>query len=352
VTIVVVGGGAVGSFLANVLAASGASVTLVRRRARADAGRQPVGNQGDGRPRGALIVVPRLDQSGDEPDLVVVAVKAFDVASAVTDLPDWPSATLLTVQNGIGSEEVVHAGRPNNPVVAGSLTASVELAPEGEVRRRRRGGIGLARVAGQGLAIRDLVTSFNAGGLSARAYPNWRAMKWSKLIANLVGNATSALVDMPVGDVYAYPGLFEIERTQLREAFEVVRALGLKPVSLPGADVPRLELGLALPAPVGRTILGLVVGGGRGGKDPSLRIALSAKSPRTEIAWLNGAVVEHGRGAHVDTPVNRALTDLVERVSIDEELRERLRGRPDRLVDAVDEYRSVGTGPDLRAASR
>jgi 2-dehydropantoate 2-reductase len=49
------------------------------------------------------------------------------------------------------------------------------------------------------------------------------------------------------------------------------------------------------------------VGRGRGGKMPSLHIDLHSGRGRSEVGWLNGAVLRHGEALGVDTPVNRVL---------------------------------------------
>ena len=74
-------------------------------------------------------------------------------------------------------------------------------------------------------------------------------MKWSKLIANLAGNATSAIVGLTPAVIYEDSGCYAIERRQLREAFAVIRrSLGLRAVALPGGDVRLLHLATRLPA--------------------------------------------------------------------------------------------------------
>jgi 2-dehydropantoate 2-reductase len=295
-----------------------------------------------------VTIVRSADRVDSDPDVVVLAVKAFDLVDVVDSLPPFQQATFVTVQNGLGSEEVVLERRPTNSLVAASPTASVDLEGDGVVRWLRRGGIGLSSVRHGGVAPATLGATLGVAGLHARGYRDWRAMKWSKLIANLVGNATSALVDLPPPAIYADPDLFAIEQAQLREAFAVVRALGMKPVSLPGADIPRLELALGLPAPVGRAILGFVVGSGRGGKDPSLRLAMASSAARTEIAWLNGAVVRAGEHVGVETPVNRALTELVELASTEPEALAELRADPARLRASIDSRGGLATAERRR----
>jgi 2-dehydropantoate 2-reductase len=342
---VVVGAGAVGSFLGATLALGGVEVTLVRRRSRS---RATAGVELLRRPRlGAGEVALRgADDLADlaPPDVVLFAVKQPDLPGALATAAAWPTATGVTVQNGIGAEETARAARPDAGLVAASLTASVDRRDARRIAVLRRGGIGLAAVrAGAGADARyalvpDLATAFQAGGLASRVLDDAAAMKWSKLLANLVGNATSALVDLEPADVYADPGLFGIERRQLLEGLAVMGALGLAPVALPGADVRALMLAFRFPPGLGQPILSRVVRFARGGKSPSLRLHLASGPgplPQTEVAWLNGAVTAAGERLGVATPVNAALARLVDEAASDPAFRASLRARPDRLVALI-----------------
>jgi 2-dehydropantoate 2-reductase len=345
----VIGGGPVGTLLGWALATGGETVALIRRGAPAGGERATltVIRPDDGSASVDVAAAPSVARAGggEAPDWVLLAVKAFDVEDVLSSLPPWPTTTLVSVQNGIGTEEAVLGHRPDGPLVAASLTASVELEAEGRVRWRRPGGIGLAAVRGvAGVTPAHLATSFSAAGLTAQEYPDWRSMKWSKLVGNLVANATSALLDLAPAELYADPVVYELERDQLREAFAVMRALDLRPVALPGADIPRLELALALPARISRPILGRVVGDARGGKDPSLRMGMAASAGRSEIGWLNGAVARAGATVGVATPVNAALAGLAERALDDEALRDRLRRNPAALAAAVEAQRELRGG--------
>jgi 2-dehydropantoate 2-reductase len=270
-----------------------------------------------------------------DPDLVILAVKAFSVPDALRSLPPWPGTQLLTVQNGVGSEEVALTARPAAALVAASLTSAVALDDDG-VRWLRRGGLGLATVAGSTEGtIERLDRAFSSAGLPVRRYPDWRAMKWSKLLANIAGNAVSALVDRSPGEVYRDPVLFALEREQVREAVAVMRRLGLRPVGLPGAWVPGLVLGMRVHPSLGRRVLSRVLAGARGGKAPSLRAHVARDGGPSEVGWLNGAVAREGERLGLRTPVNAALARLVESAATDPAVRDALRDRPDRLVVAV-----------------
>jgi 2-dehydropantoate 2-reductase len=333
--VAVVGAGAVGTLLGGLLAAAGAEVTLVDARVPVDAPLDVIIHEPGGREVAARVRrAGRLADVQGAPDLVVLAVKMFDITGALDDLAAWPAATVLTIQNGIGAEELVASARPGAGLVAGSLTSPVERPGPAEVRWRGRGGIALAVVAGDAGADADwLAAAFATAGLPARRLDDPRAMKWSKLLGNLVGNALSALADREPAAIYADPVLFDLERRQLVETLAVMRAARIPVVALPAADVRLLALAIRLPAPLSRAVLRRVVGGARGGKSPSLRLHLQSAEGPTEAAWLNGAVARAGAVAGVPTPVNAALARLLDAVVGDPELRDELAARPHRIAE-------------------
>jgi 2-dehydropantoate 2-reductase len=337
-TDLVVGGGAVGTLIAWGLAAGGRSVSIVRR-----------GHEGppseatvtvvdpDGRPSSATISeIGSPNDVGAAPDVIVFAVKAFDLAAAAASCAAWPAAPSLTVLNGVGAEEIVADARPDGGVIAGSVTASVETTGVRTVTRRNRGGVALAPSRGNVDSLTDeLLAALARSGLPTRRVADAAAMKWSKLVANLVGNASSAILDMPPADIYADRAGFEVERRQIVEALEVMRRLGLRPVVLPSADVRLLALGVRFPPAIASPVMARIIGGARGGKDPSLRIHANTGAGPSEVQWLNGAVADAGDRLGVLTPVNRRLMELVDEVLADPARRTWFSGRPDRLLEAV-----------------
>jgi 2-dehydropantoate 2-reductase len=337
--VVVVGAGAVGSFLGGTLAAAGWDVTLLGRRGGGESSPSRLVIAGP-KQRQTIVSVRRVsspETAPPSPDLVILAVKMFDLAGALEVAARWPDVPLITAQNGIGAEATA-AGAGSSPLIAASLTTAVEPTPDG-VARRRTGGIGLAPVRGETAALRhELADAFADGGLPNVACADAAAMKWSKLLANLVGNATSGLLDMDVGAIWADSAGFEIERRQLDEALAVMRAQGLPVVSLPGGQVSALLLGLRLPGIIARPVLALALGRARGGKPPSLRIRLrGGGTGPTEVHWLNGAVAEAGARLGVPTPVNATLAMLVGEVAVDPATGDAWRANPAALLAACDE---------------
>jgi 2-dehydropantoate 2-reductase len=337
----VVGAGAIGSFLGALLGSVGHDVTLIRI-FEPDSER-PVELI---RPDGSRITIPvhRIARTADalQPDLILVAVKMPMLREALEPTRRWPTAPTLTIENGIGAYEIASEIRPRAPQIAGSVTAPIAPATEDEVRWLGRGGIGLAPVTGDAEAfVPDLVEDFARAGFRSAPLPSAPAMKWSKLLANLIGNASGAILDMDVRAIYSDRRLYEIERRQLLEALDVMAGLSLRPVSIPGAAIPWLARGLRLPSWIGRPILSRALTDARSGKMSSLRLHVRAAPPdgpspeQTEVAWMNGAVAEHGARVGVATPVNRLLALLTEQVAADPKRRAWFRGRPERLLAEI-----------------
>ncbi|HLY13232.1 MAG TPA: 2-dehydropantoate 2-reductase N-terminal domain-containing protein [Candidatus Limnocylindrales bacterium] len=337
--ILVIGAGAVGSFLGWTLASGGEAVELLRRSGSAGPTTETLVVEGDAGPSGpvevALAGAPEAVQSS--PEVILLAVKMPDLAGAIATAARWPEATVLAVQNGVGADELIDAQRRAGGLIAGSLTASVERSTDGRIRRLSRGGIVLAGVRGEvAPVIARLLTAFAAGGLRARVVADPEALRWSKLLVNLMGNASGAIVDLDPVAVYRDPDLFRLERRQLGEALGVMSRLNLRPIKLFSADARLLPLAGRLPGPLVQPILARVVAGGRGGKRPSLHLHLATgDGGPTEVEWLNGAVARAATKLGGRAPVNARLAELVEEVNRDPGRRDWFRGRPDRLAEAI-----------------
>ena len=153
---------------------------------------------------------------------------------------------------------------------------------------------------------------FNDAGLKAKFFSNPAEMKWSKMIINLLANASSAILDMTPREVYSNSELCKMEIRQIRETLDVMSAYKIPVVNLPGTPVKLLAWGIKnLPLTVIQPLLKRLVGGGRGGKMPSFHIDLMSRRGMTEVDYLNGAVVRFGSKVGINTPVNLVLTETL-----------------------------------------
>jgi 2-dehydropantoate 2-reductase len=197
----------------------------------------------------------------------------------------------------------------------------------------RKRGIGIAQ--GHPL-VPALVEVFNAAGLNARLYNSAQGMKWSKMITNLLANATSAILDMTPLEVFNNPDLCHLEILQIQETLRVMKAMKVPVVDLPGTPVRSLVAGIRLlPEFLSRPLLARALGSARGAKMPSFHIDLYAQRGKSEVDFLNGAVVRFGDRYEVPTPVNRALTWVLSGLTHRELAIQDFAHRPEALLSVV-----------------
>ncbi len=269
-------------------------------------------------------------------DLALCCVKSYDTAAAVEPLRPFAGRIdrWLTPQNGVANEELLAQVFGREKIIAGTVLNPISIPDVGAVRlEKRKGGLGVAAVPGA--AVDGLAVELReAIGLPVCVYADYRSMKWSKLLLNLLGNATSAILDMNTLETFADRRVFAIEIAALREAVAVMDALRVRPVDLPGYPVRWLVRAVRLlPAALLQPVMQRLARSGRGDKLPSLLIDLNAGRPKSEIDDLNGAVSRHGRAAGVPTPVNDALTRMVQGLVSGAEDRSGWRRQIDRLAE-------------------
>ncbi|MFQ5611402.1 MAG: ketopantoate reductase family protein [Anaerolineae bacterium] len=350
--ILVFGAGAIGCFIGGRLAADGRRVTLLGRPAlmakiAADGLRldRPGHSSQTVRPETAV------DLAGPSPpfDFILLTVKTYDVARAIDGLRARPAllegAHLVSLQNGLGSEEQLAAAFGPEKIIAGTLTLPIRIPGPGAVEvSKPKGGIGLAPLD-PGQPVGRLAGALDRAGLAAAVYDDYRALKWSKLLLNMVNNAACAILNRPPAQIVADPRLFNLEIEALREAVAVMRAGGVRAVRLPGYPVDWLVRLLAarwLPLAVTRAVLRPFLLGGRGGKMPSLQIDLAAGRPASEVDALNGAVVRAGQDLGIATPANRALRDTLQGLVSGRLDWDAWQRHPHRLLEAVAANRPTG----------
>ncbi len=362
------GAGAVGSLIGGRLAESGAaSVTLLARRSHVAAirtwGLTIEGPFGRTVCKGADAITS-LDDLASPPDLVILTVKAYQTPDALSDLHDTlrRGTPILTLQNGVGNEELIASAAPEARVIGGAFTISVSVVRPGVVRQQTAGGgiavaacaygvsqdvragstavSGIPNASGTSGApgVADLVTIFRQAGFRAEAYQDYRAVKWSKLLLNIIANAAPAILDLPPAAIVRDPRLFHLESEAFREAARVVRALGLRATALPGYPIPLLERVMAAPEWVSRPVLGRHIGRGRGEKMPSLWEDLEKGRPRSEVEVLNGAVAREGARLGVPTPVNTLFTEVLLSLASGARDRQVFRQNPEALLSLQAEF--------------
>ncbi|HCB37562.1 MAG TPA: hypothetical protein DEP66_05035 [Acidimicrobiaceae bacterium] len=151
---------------------------------------------------------------------------------------------------------------------------------------------------------RAVVDDLARGGLDAAVETDIRAVKWGKLVINLV-NAYLALADLSVQDSLHDPDVRSFMADVEQEAADVTEAAGIT-VSIDGETGLRGRIA-RLRRPAARV---LRTGGAWSGVSyASTWQDLKAGRPTVEVDHFNGRIVELGEQHGIATPLNRVLRE-------------------------------------------
>ncbi len=340
-TIVVVGGGGIGLLVAGRLAQSSQRVALLARPGTVQALRAQGLHIAQGGEVQHLEAPPAAAEPADlppdyqQPDLAILCVKGYDTAAALATLHALRPGQVLTLQNGIGNEEMLAAQLGAASVLSGAITTSVQVESPAHITLTKVGGIGLAPVQERSSVI-VWGAVLGRAGFAVRTYADYRALKWSKALLNMLGNAVPAILDMSIEAVYANRPLIELERQVFLEALHVMQRRHIRPLNLPAYPVALLATAVRVLPPVALfPLLRRLVAGGRGGKLPSLHADLRQGRAASEGSSLYGAVAQSAQACGLTAPVNAAIWQTLDGIVSGAIAWQTFRQRPDQLLAVV-----------------
>jgi 2-dehydropantoate 2-reductase len=273
----------------------------------------------------------------DSFDVALVAVKSFDTPAVVENIRPFKVnfPTLLCLKNGVENESAFEEVLGKEQVLGASICTAISKTGIGRITVEKLRGIG---IESSGVTSKKIIQAFCEAGLRARGYSNRADLKWSKMLSNLLGNATSAILNWTPAQIFSDPQTYRVEVEQILETLTVMNKLGIKVVNLPGTPIkPLIWLIQNFPVSLSRPISYLAMGKGRGAKMPSFHIDLYNGQTRSEVNYLNGAVVRAGIKLGVKTPVNRVLTETLEDLAAGKMKKDDFANFPEKLAIRIQE---------------
>jgi 2-dehydropantoate 2-reductase len=305
-TVCVVGAGVIGSLYAGHLASVADVCVLTRRREHARAlGEHGLRISGKSRREARLSATANPSELPDF-DLGILATKATDLEDAASRLAGRsPRATLMTIQNGLGAEEIV--GRYGSWKLISAVTfMSGVRHSDTHVEYELNTETWLGPYAGSQTPYDTVVNVeelLQSSGLKARAFPDLRPAQWSKLIFNATVNTVAALTDLPHVSQFA-------AEAEHRDLGHLVRALmdeGKGVAAAAGVDLHEDPWEMNVHAVrKGET----EAAAGRYAHVPSMLEDVRARRP-TEVDFITGALVREARRLDVPVPLHETMYRLV-----------------------------------------
>ena len=327
--IAVIGSGAVGGLLAALAARAGHEVLVTARgehaAAIARAGLHVDGGWGEWVAAVEVVEsIPSAPLNGrgrersagplDTPrtlDLLVLATKAHDSASALADWQARNGTPVLVLQNGLGGEAAVRDALPRSPVAIGLALFAVSLTGSGRITVTGPNGLTLggdpAAVAVAEPLLREVLPA------ELVIADDIRGAQFTKLLINQV-NALPAITGLSVQQTVADDALRGVLARGMVETLAVGDAAGVAWDRIGSVDadaVARVRAGGTTAA----SQLAQHLAAGMGNvPNPASMLQSIQRGRTTEVDAINGAIVALGAQHGVPTPVSAALVAIVHEV--------------------------------------
>jgi 2-dehydropantoate 2-reductase len=307
----VIAGGSVGLGLTASFSLAGARVTLMVRTASVETLRtQPVtvtGMLGEHRLEPGRITIEDADhptQACLDCDVLVVTTKAYDVADALRPyaLPGAPGRprAILLMQNGLGSAEAARdVMGPDTPVFSTTMLIGLQRHGLNQVSVNAHSGpIRTGSLLGDDAqAIAPMLEVADRGFLPMVNEPNIQHAIFAKLLFNACMNPTGALIGRNYGE------LLENEHSRgliTHLADETLRVFASSNNYRPAENGRHYVEGTLIPVVIPRSV-----------SHRSSMLQDLESGRRTEIDYLNGAIVKMGHKVGIDTPFHQSIVELI-----------------------------------------
>lgn len=308
----ILGAGAMGSLVGAHLKKGGAEVYFVdvdekHMKAVAEKG---ITMELEGEAEPQTVFVDGAETSGDPVgvcDAVIVLVKCYDTEKAVeTNQALFGKDTaVITLQNGVGGADLLLKHFDGDHVGLGVLKSSANIIEPGRILGRARfpdspKGIYFSPYrwdAPYRSLYDELEKLLTAGGMPAECNEHTEEFVWDKLCSNVMINGIAALLQLSGEHLGSHEDGVLLMNELARETCEVAAAKGIK-----NMDAAKY---IRKPAP-GLNAVDKV-------KTPHYvsMVIDSFHKRRTEIDFMNGAVVREGKKYGIPTPYNETVCRLV-----------------------------------------
>ena len=306
----VIGAGAIGGAIAALAVKAGHEVEVTARGAHLEAIRS-----GGIRLTGAWGDVTAAVEAGEAltraPELAIVATKALDARTAILgNVRLLNGVPVLVVQNGLGAISTTAPLLPRSDILGGLALYATSLVESGHITITAPG---LTYIGGGADLPSRYVLAAMESIMPTRLVGNFAGAQWTKLVINQV-NALPAITGLSAQDVVADAGLRRILTISIRETVRIGLCAGIHFETLQGLSNTRLRLVAAAPVAVAETLPRLMARRMGSVPNPGSTLQSIRRGAKTEIDYLNGAVVDAAVGAGTTAPVNAALVALVHEV--------------------------------------
>ncbi len=229
-------------------------------------------------------------------DLIIISVKYHQLGQAIKDISRFVGSDtiILSLLNGINSEEII-GRRYGMDKLLYSYSLGIDAVRTGtNVNFTKHGKIVFGEVRNdvhspKVTAVEEL---FNRTGVPHWVPEDMIRELWFKFMVNVGGNQVSAVLRANYGTILEISEASELMKAAAQEVITLARKIG---ITMSEKDIEEFFRVFGTLSPEGKTSMLQDVEAGR----------------KTEVEIFGGAMLELGLKHGVDTPVNRALFNII-----------------------------------------
>lgn len=233
-------------------------------------------------------------------DLLIIFVKAYDTEEALRGAVSLigDKALVLTLQNGLNNLEKITGITGQNRAIGGTTAYGATQLSHGHIRHAGIGETIIGSLKGEEVkGVSDVKEVLDSCGIMTTITDDLEGTIWSKLIVNAAINPLTALTQLKNGEIIEHAELLDIQLRIVEEACAVARTKG---ITIHYHDsVEKVKD---------------VCRATSSNKSSMLQDIMNGK--RTEIDYINGAIVSEGSKYHITTPYNDIMTRLIRALEI------------------------------------
>ncbi|SDH16438.1 ketopantoate reductase [Alteribacillus persepolensis] len=232
-----------------------------------------------------------------KPDVFILFTKAMQTEDMLCKCQHLLGADVkvLTLQNGLGNIDVIEQRMPKENIFAGVTTFAAKLLKPGQVEALGSGDTEIMQIYGNDTeALLHLIDTFNHANIHAALSQDVMKSIWQKAAFNSVLNPLCTLMQNTVAAIGGYSRIDQLIEPLVEEIITVAKA---EEVILEKENMLRMIRGVFDPSMSGHHMSSMYhdVKNGR----------------KTEVDFLNGAIVEKAQRYHIDVPYNHMLYHLI-----------------------------------------
>lgn len=254
-----------------------------------------------------LMPAAMITQLADEQfDVVFITLKCHQLEGALANLQRLAQngAELFFMQNGLDSLAPIAQQLPHEKVKQGITPFNVLSQPRAHFHRGTEGTLIFQKTPSSKQFARELC----AIGFPAEVYADMRPIIYGKLLLNL-NNAFNAIANQPIKTQLENRALRKVLAAAQREWLAVAQCEGIELAQFTAVKPAWMPVIMSLPnwifLRMAKAMLQI---------DPQARSSMwedIQAGRKTEIEYLNQAVVVHAEKLGIDAPVNRQISAMI-----------------------------------------